>query len=379
VCLKHGGVDGNVNPLALAVVSGRNDLWLYASLGVAVGTYLFYRGFRTLQKRRLILDTPSSKIRSASLGLVEVSGLAVGPHTIPAPVTGLPCYFYRTIAWQLKQAGKNKEWQKVAEESMHVPFFLDDNTGKVLVDPNGAEMDIHRDFHQEYSGAFFGSNDDVPANVLNFLTRHAVANDHKLRVDEYCIKPKNALFILGTLATNPGIELTASPVRNPANGLQVNLSARAAFSLEPGLSISLRRPGLSNKLEDGVPHEVIRLSGDKAPSNAAEMTQQGKIAAALTKAGISSPAAWATAGVALDTAPAPTNGSATTTGIAAEFEAHPPVVLMKGSHQPTFLISWRSQREILSSLGWKATGMIWGGPLFALACLYYLLAHFGWL
>ena len=36
---------------------------------------------------------------------------------------------------------------------MHVPFFLDDNTGRVLVDPQGAEMDIHRDFHEEYSGS----------------------------------------------------------------------------------------------------------------------------------------------------------------------------------------------------------------------------------
>ncbi len=211
-------MERNVTVLALVLLSGRDDLWLYAGIGAAAGVYLFYRGFRTLQRKRLILDTPSSKIRSASMGLVEVSGLATGPYTIPAPVTGVPCYFYRTIAWQLKQAGKNKEWQKVAEESMHVPFFLDDNTGRLLVDPQGAEMEIHRDFHEEYSGSFFGSNDDVSLSVANFLARYGVANDHRLRVDEYCIKPKNALFVLGTLAQNPGVEVSGTPVRSGLAG-----------------------------------------------------------------------------------------------------------------------------------------------------------------
>src|SRR5581483_8904598 len=76
----------------------------------------------------------------ASMGLVEVSGLAVGPHTMPAPITGHPCFYYRTTAWQLKQSGNRKEWEKVANESLHLPFFIDDNTGKVLVDPDGAGM-----------------------------------------------------------------------------------------------------------------------------------------------------------------------------------------------------------------------------------------------
>ena len=45
-----------------------------------------------------------------------------------------------------------------------------------------------------------------------------------------------------------------------------------------------------------------------------------------------------------------------------DFEPRPAVVLMKGENNPTFLISWRSQREIARWLGWKCTLMIWGGP-----------------
>jgi hypothetical protein len=53
-----------------------------------------------LQYKRLILNTPFSKIRSASNGLVEVSGSPTGPQTIASAITGEPCFYYRAQAWQ---------------------------------------------------------------------------------------------------------------------------------------------------------------------------------------------------------------------------------------------------------------------------------------
>ena len=52
---------------------------------------------------------------------------------------------------------------------------------------------------------------------------------------------------------------------------------------------------------------------------------------------------------------------------------------MQGANQPAFFISWRSQRAVVQSLGWKSTLMIWGGPAVALLSLYFLLAYFDWL
>src|SRR5262249_37066140 len=96
-----------------------------------------------LQFKRLILDTPFSKIRSASLGLVEVSGMPTGPQTIPAAITGDACYYYRARAWQWNSSGKGGSWQEVVDESLFVPFFLEDSTGKVLVNPQNAQLDVH--------------------------------------------------------------------------------------------------------------------------------------------------------------------------------------------------------------------------------------------
>ena len=365
------------------------SIWL--AIGLCAGLYVFLNGFRLLHRRRLILDTPASRIRSASMGMVELSGLATGPYTMIAPITQRPCYYFRTLVWEWKQQGRSKQWVKVAAECMHVPFFLDDNTGQVLIDPRGAELDIHCDFHQEFCDALFTTKEEVPPKVRLLLSRHCVDTTHKIKVEEYCIKPKNALFLVGTLGENPGLEVTSRPIQDEE---PISLTA-GSFSLPlRGASLSLAREGsnlFSGVLTGGLQHDpkfdaiydkaitrasprTIQLSSDQGPTKSADMTQQQKIAAALMKAGIANPAAWAAAAVMPSTiAVLPNNSAGEKTAPVNAFDPHPPVVVMKGKNNPTFLISWRSQRDIARSLGWKCALMIWGGPVLALLCLYGLL------
>ena len=350
--------------LSLAIflfLYGRGNGWAWALVGAGAGIYLFYRGFVLLNRKRLIENTPASKVRSASLGLVEVSGLAVGPHTMSAPITALPCYYYQTIAWQLKQSGKRNEWEKVAEESVHLPFFIDDKTGKVLVNPDGAELDIHRDFHEVYGTSLLSFSADVPSAVSVFLSRHGVSSNRKVKIEEYCIKPKNALFVLGTLAENHELSLGTAAGQAP----------------------STFAPNVAHSAAQVTPQEVIRLSHATQASDSSAMTQQQRVAAALMKAGITNPAAWAVAGVDATTpssGSSSSNGSGAAVGIAMEeFDPNPPVVLMKGNHNPAFFISWRSQRDVVRSLGWKSALMIWGGPALTLLSVFIFLVHFGWL
>ena len=382
---------GRLNCAALLLIP-ITELWLWATLGAVGGLLLFYRGFRLLQRKRLILNTPTSKIRSASLGLVEVSGLAIGPYTIRAPLTGKPCYYYRTIAWELQKSGKDQEWKKVADESLHLPFYLDDGTGLLMVNPQGAETDLHRDFREEYSNSLF-STEELPQPVRGFLLRHGVSEQYKIRLEEYCIKPKNALFALGTLAENPGVEAVPKPV-------QTQLPSIARFKVNMGgaskhIAVAMESaPGTllpAIKVNTETEQEIINLSPKRPPRTAAEMTQQGKIAAALLKAGISSPAAWSAAGIenaaaAVALAGSSQPGAASSGGTAAspaaaaeQFDLHPKVLLMKGENNPAFFISRRSQRDVVRSLGWKAIAYIWGGPALTLISIYILLAHLQWL
>ena len=384
-------------------------LLLWCLIGVAAGIYLFVQGFRLLERRRLILDTPFSKIRSASIGMVELSGLAVGPYTIIAPLTARPCYYYRTLVWEWKRRGKSDQWVKVAGECMHVPFFLDDNTGRVLVDPRGANLDLHRDFQQEFCDSFFTTKDPVPDNVRRFLARNGITTKNKIKVEEFCIKPKNALFILGTLAENPGLELAPQPIREgegldliSTKALSLRLGGAFSFSIgvdgdsDPG-SLLQRLAAPPDARSDDKATQVIRLATEQIPLGSANLTQQEKITAALLQAGISNPAGWSAAGVGSQTLKGREEAARLTGPPQDEkkafsragsgspalepngFDPHPPVVLRQGATNKTFMISWRRQRDVARSLAWKCTLMIWGGPALALLSLYVLLSIENWM
>src|SRR5205814_8200132 len=73
----------------------------WAVLGVVFGPYLFFRGFRALQLKRIIINVPRSSVRAAALGPVEVSGKAVGPYTLVAPLSKMECLCY----WLVGESG----------------------------------------------------------------------------------------------------------------------------------------------------------------------------------------------------------------------------------------------------------------------------------
>jgi hypothetical protein len=417
--------------LGLLVYVSTNDPTIYAVLGAGVGVYLFYRGFRMLQRKRLIENTPTSKIRSAAMGLVEVSGLANGPYTIPAPVSQLPCYFHRTMVWIYVQSGKSKRWKKAVDARFHVPFYLEDETGRVLVDPSDAELDIHRDFQQEYQHGLF-QDDPIPSNVAHFLAMHGVSRDHPIKIEEFCIKPKNALFILGTLAENPGIEVREVPVcsdspdaawRKIAAGStrprpappapdEKELQARAAFAAAMGFHAPAQMPHPPNpsqkpakppvQIDEAEKHRrelfMAGLMGGPpqnpaaymAVTAASEAPQQAHPApsvdpeerkrrqlAMASLFGVPMVAAATVTPAAGPSAPAGNGPMAPPAKPAVPFDLHPTVVLMKGNHNPTFLISWHSQRDLLAELGWKSTLYIWGGPILTLLAAAFILSRFG--
>ena len=356
-----------------------SNLLAFCAVGTGTGVYLFHRGFRLMQRRRLILNTPTSKIRSASIGLVEINGLATGPYVITSPLKQADCFYYRSVAWELRQQGKNREWVKIGEESLHVPFFVDDGSGTLLVDPTGADMDLHCDFKEQYN-SLFGTGDMTPS-VSQFLSRCGADFGRSLKVEEYCIKPKNFLFVLGTLAQNPTGEGDPSAI--------VPHAAQATAAAATVSEISIAGPHVGANYISRARLNAI-AHGDASASQA----QEQKIAAAMVKAGIRSPAAWVVAGVSPAAAAlikpfttigtgmpgssgAPLKENSSPTGNA--FDLHPSVIMKKGTHDSSFLISWRSQRDLVSSLGWKSAAMIWGGPALTLVCLYILLANFGWL
>jgi hypothetical protein len=164
---------------------------IWSIIGFGAGIYFFFRGFVLLRRKRFIQDVPQSTIRGASLGLVEVSGKVAGPYTIVAPLSERDCFYYRTIGW----TGGERAWHKAAEESLSAPFFLDDGTGKLMIDARGAQEELPAAFSEEYSSG-------VPTYAQRFLDRHGVSSEFAVKLEEYVVRQGDTLFAMGTLREN---------------------------------------------------------------------------------------------------------------------------------------------------------------------------------
>jgi len=99
--------------------------------------------FRALRHRRLLQDTPTSKIRSASQGYVEISGRARAlDGALKSPGKLMPCVWYRLTVQDMrdsKRRGFNEDDESYTDESQY-SFYVDDGTGMCSIDPMEAQV-----------------------------------------------------------------------------------------------------------------------------------------------------------------------------------------------------------------------------------------------
>ncbi len=149
------------------------------------GPYFFWRGFRLLQRKRLIMDVPVSAIRSAALGHVQVSGKAVGPYTLVAPLSHSDCLYYRLSIESNPDGDLRNRMQE-----MCAPLFIDDGTGTLMIYPHGSELLMAPSSERSEYGK-------LAATAASF------SEGRPEFAQEYSIKPGDTIFVLGTLRENP--------------------------------------------------------------------------------------------------------------------------------------------------------------------------------
>jgi len=60
-------------------------------------------------------------------------------------------------------------------------------------------------------------------------------------------------------------------------------------------------------------------------------------------------------------------------------DEHDRNMIVKGQNEPTFVISWRNEKELKSRIRKRALLHIFGGSALAVVCMAVLLFRFGWL
>ncbi|MFH1222470.1 MAG: GIDE domain-containing protein [Candidatus Micrarchaeota archaeon] len=186
-----------------------------AIFGFVVGMGLLLDGvgkFLLLQK---IKNTPTSKVRSVAIGLTEVFGKAKCKENMISPVVRQKCVYHKLVG-EYYRSGKHGGWRKIYEYTSMNPFYIEDETGKILVDPKDAEIDIPSDsVYQGYiSGkGFFGmQHQQLDKKVLDFIdtlppaakSNFMAHQQQDVRVTEYFIAEGDSIYVLGTAEQQKG-------------------------------------------------------------------------------------------------------------------------------------------------------------------------------
>ena len=115
--------------------------WWTAGAGV-VTLAAFIGCFVFLHRARLMENMPTSRLRSAAQGYVELEGdarLMEGPPIV-APLTLTKCVWWSFRIEEKRQSGKNTNWVTIDRGISDDCFELDDGTGKCVVNPDGAKV-----------------------------------------------------------------------------------------------------------------------------------------------------------------------------------------------------------------------------------------------
>ena len=161
-----------------------------------------WQSWRHLHRARTIEDIPTARARSAHQGYVELVGTGRLMDGVPitAPLSGLPCVWYRYRVERLERhyhkGRAHQRWVTRERGQSHEIFWLEDDTGRVVVDPEGAEVTPkHKDvWNARPDLAGFAAQ---PAAVVSYLATHRSEQRH--RFTEERINPGDHIYAIGFL------------------------------------------------------------------------------------------------------------------------------------------------------------------------------------
>ena len=122
------------------------NFWIGFTILIAITCGLLYVFLRNLKHARLIEDTPTSMIRSAAQGFVELEGFGqqIPDTPIISPLTGTACIWWRYQIQKKVRTNKSTRWQTVESRDSDSLFLLIDQTGSCIVDPENAKVTSNR-------------------------------------------------------------------------------------------------------------------------------------------------------------------------------------------------------------------------------------------
>lgn len=370
-------------------------LYFYCTLGFGAGIWIFFKGFRELRKYRVLADTPEIPIRSMPMGLVEIHGQAVkAVDFLSSPVTHTSCCLFKVDIerWKRNEKGSGGSWVHHRTDIQGLPFYLQDASGKVLVEPQEAELDLPRNARCEAgSGGIGMASGASEQELLQYVTQadvHRVAN------------------LVGRGISFLGARADPQHAQTGEKLLELFSQASGGADFRQRM-VTLMAPKLREHFQQMGPQsdpqkEQARLAALEAfnhPQGSPEFVAGMQHAASLAPPDDQKHFLAALGALSPSDSPAPMVFNAASgryrlteycivpdqsydiTGTCTENpnpqDEHDRNMILKGQNEPTFLISSRTEKEVERNLRNKALKMIFGGAALSLICLAIILGKLG--
>lgn len=334
---------------------------LVLALGFLIGLALFFDGFRIYRELRLVADTPVIPILGIPMGLVHICGKARGDERVPSPVFHTPCYFYKVEIeiWKDPIFEDRGRWALDQTDTGGVKFFLEDASGKVLVDAREAEYDLEDSDERE-----------IGPHAIRGPGTGATKKELLRYLNSLAVKKANSALqsdIAATLSIEEKTVRKMGPQSDPEKEKK-RLAALEAFKYPAGSAEFAER--FRRFLEfDHTPEEAQKLVAlMQAPQQPQEVSLEDINSLAseryrFTEYCILPEHEYNITGTCVENPEAK--------------DEHERNLVMKGLNEPTFLISCGTEKGIEKGLRRRAVYEVIYGAALAIGCLFLFLNGMG--
>lgn len=328
------------------------------------GLWFFFKGFRVMREYKVLEDTPRMPIRSVPMGFVHIRGKAEPTKLLDSPVSHTPCCFYKVVVEQWRSKNNGHEWAHYCTDFNGYQFHLADETGKILIDAHAAEYDLQPTVTRVVTSS--STNEADAARLLEYVSSagvHSMAD----RMGQFVDKK----FEKAHASEKPELQAKREAFKELFAGMSSFQEGGKAPIAAMQKLFNASGPSSDPKKEQ---HRQEMLQNLKLAEMASEsglleqLMQRDKQSAdgrfRLSEYIVAPGQEYLIDGTCIEN-----NDSSTS--------AQDRSMIAKGTNEPTFVISSRSEVQVQHAFKKRSLLMIFGGAAAALIGAFGLLIHFG--
>ena len=183
------------------------EFWFFSIICAVLAGAAFWGAFVFLKRKRVIEDTPTSLVRSASQGYTELQGMADlmdgDPIHAPLSMRGCAWYTYKVEHRErhYSDAKQSSRWATVDQGTSDDLFYLVDTSGRCAIDPDGAAVT------PQHCNIWYGTT-RIPGRYQDddgtWWARAMGQLGQPYRYTERRIEPGDQIYALGHFTTHGG-------------------------------------------------------------------------------------------------------------------------------------------------------------------------------